>query len=193
MQGAGARAGRGHGERFTETAHRMGGGAFARPSPRASGRPELGRGNGAGAFGDAIASSCRNGPNRIGMHAQRQVDAPSVMSDFALQGFDFGGQLVVFAHFAGKEGAGELGLGLDAAGCQQVGIAQLVRIAAEIAGFHPALVDQGAQGVVDLAQRNAGVAGQFALAGLRGIRQAPQQGHVQFVGVLEHRRHAFIQ
>lgn len=69
--------------------------AFARSSPRASGRPELGQRTGAGAFGDAIANSCTNGPDRIGMHAHRQVDAPSVMSNFALQGLDFGGQLVV--------------------------------------------------------------------------------------------------
>lgn len=77
-------------------------------------------------------------------------------------------------------------LGLDAGRGQQIDITEFVRVATEVAGFHPALVDQGAQGVVEFAQGNAGVAGKLALAGLRGLGEAAQQADAEVIGGVGH-------
>ncbi len=89
-----------------------------------------------------------------------------------MQRHDFGTQPVVFTQLAVEEGARQPRLGLDAGRGQQIGITEFVRVASEVAGFHPAFVDQGAQGVVEVAQGDAGIVGKLALVGLQGLGEA---------------------
>lgn len=79
-----------------------------------------------------------------------------------------------------EESARDARLFGDAGGRELVEVAVFVPAAAEVAGLDPAFFDQGLEAVVDLAQADAGLFGQFALGDFRvGLDQA-QEAEVGF-------------
>lgn len=83
-------------------------------------------------------------------------------------------QCFIFLQLALQEAGREPGFGYHPAGCEQVGVFQLVRVTAEVVHFHPALFHQGTQAVVQAAQADAQLLGHLALVELRAFFQQPQ-------------------
>jgi len=90
-----------------------------------------------------------------------------VFAQFVAHGLDFGFHGDVFLLFAGEVVAGELQLGFDAFGGEQVGVLEFVFRAQEVAGFDVAFVEQGFEQVVGFAEADTEAFGELPLADFR--------------------------
>ena len=79
-----------------------------------------------------------------------------------------------------QESSGDAGFFGHSGGRQLVEVAVFVLAAAEVAGLDPALVDQRLEAVVGLAQADADLLGQRALADFRVGFQGPEQAKAGF-------------
>ena len=82
----------------------------------------------------------------------------------AFQGFDLALDGLEFGFLALEEGLGDAGFFFHPGGGEQVGVLVFVLVFAEIAELDQSLFNQGAQAVVGLAQTDAHLPGQLALA-----------------------------
>ena len=72
-------------------------------------------------------------------------------------------EFFVFGNFAAQEAGRDAGFVFEAGGGQNVGVAGLVGAQFEVSGFDPAFGDQGFEAVVDFAETDAEVTGEFTL------------------------------
>ena len=94
---------------------------------------------------------------------------------------DFLRQCLVFLQFALQKAHGDAGLGLNAAGGEEVGVGELVVAVPEVGGLDPAARDQCVDAVVEAADADAEDLGELPLAGLGLLREVLEQAVTQVV------------
>jgi len=88
---------------------------------------------------------------------------------------DFLRQCLVFLQFALQEAHGDAGLGLDAAGGEEVGVGEFVVAVPEVGDLDPAALDECVDAVVEAADADAEDLGEVPLAGLGLLREVLEQ------------------
>ena len=99
---------------------------------------------------------------------------------FAFQDFDLAPDGFEFGFLALEEGLGDTGFFFQPGGGEQVGVLAFVLVFAEVAELDQAFFDQGAQAVVGLAQADAHLPSELALAEAGVGLQVPE--HLQAPG-----------